>query len=747
MIRMMDMRKGFPSTAARVAVLAMLLPGAIAWGYVEAPFPLGKIVAQSQTIVLMRVEKVNREKNLIVFQKVRDLKGRHPEPTIKHDIGRRGFHEREWKNIMAWAQPGRMAVFFYTGGASETYIDKYWYQTTKGAWWRMTHAEPFLLRSFAGRPLKLAAIVTEMLAGREVVVPCMRDGDKKALQLRTARLQRMKASLRIQDYNPKRDFAGWGAEEFAPVAGMGGFTHLASLDRLGPGVSGVATTDLNADGRPDLCLFGAGRLSLLKNEGGVLNPVDLPLVGGARAAAWSDHNRTGRPDLLLATPTGPRLLQNHGKSFEDITAGLPRQGYYNVTAAAWIDYDHDKKPDILLADGFRGLRLYRNLGVVLAAPRKPIIGPWYYIGPFDNTGGRGFDVVHPPEQGIDFSKSYRGKDGETACWSAGNFPDGKVNDLRLFRPGNGENAVVYLYREFDFARAAELPVSLAGDDTLTVWLNGKKVFSRKTPLGATPGQARLKLRLLPGKNTLLVKVCQGGGGWAFHFAAGKATTIVPPLFEDVSDKVGLGTAGVGGAAKGYHLAVADVNGDGTDDVLYSAGQSAAPILAINKAGRFVLAAGSGLSYRPGRGAPAFGDFNGDGRVDLFVPQRGTSKLFRGDGRGRFTDVTAASGALAKLSAYATCGAWADFARTGRADLFIGCIKGPNRYLRNNGDGTFTDATERIGLHQWVFNTRGLAVMDINKDGMLDVVFNNDGQRSVALLGNPAWPALLAAARK
>ena len=110
-------------------------------------------------------------------------------------------------------------------------------------------------------------------------------------------------------------------------------------------------------------------------------------------------------------------------------------------------------------------------------------------------------------------------------------------------------------------------------------------------------------------------------------------------------------------------------------------------------------------------------------------------------------MTAASGALAKLTAHATSGAWADFSRTGRADLFIGCIKGTNRYLRNNGDGTFTDATERIGLHRRIFNTRGLAVMDINKDGMLDVVFNNDGQRSVALLGNPAWPALFQAARK
>ena len=51
-----------------------------------------------------------------------------------------------------------------------------------------------------------------MLAGKEVVVPCMVDGDKNALQLRTAKIQRLKASLKIMDYDQKRDFAGWGGD-------------------------------------------------------------------------------------------------------------------------------------------------------------------------------------------------------------------------------------------------------------------------------------------------------------------------------------------------------------------------------------------------------------------------------------------------------------------------------------------------------------------------------------------------------
>ena len=54
----------------------------------------------STNIVLMRVEKVDKEKNLIIYRKVHDLKGDHPTDVIKHNIGRGGFNPREWQYIM-----------------------------------------------------------------------------------------------------------------------------------------------------------------------------------------------------------------------------------------------------------------------------------------------------------------------------------------------------------------------------------------------------------------------------------------------------------------------------------------------------------------------------------------------------------------------------------------------------------------------------------------------------------------------
>jgi hypothetical protein len=550
--------------------------------YVEAPHSLGLICTLSTNIVVVRVEKVDREKNLIIYRKIRDLKGKHPTDLIKHNIGRGGFNPREWKYTMEWAEPGKTAVFFHNGGQSETCIGTYWYQSGLGGeWWNLTHGEPYLLRSFCGKPEKLAAAVTEILAGREVVVSGMVDGNKEDLHLRRARVMRLRAGLKIQDYNPKRDFVGWGGEDFRRLDGMPGFTHLSGLGRVDPEAQAVSAVDIDGDGKPDLCLVGCGRVALLLNGGESLNEVSLPGAAGGHAAAWADYNGDGKPDLLLATLTGPRLLTNlGGGNFRDDTHLLPQEPYYDLTAAAWIDYDGDGRPDILLGNGFHGLRLYRNLG------------------------------------------------------------------------------------------RAEIP-----------------------PAGPPSGKPR----------------------W----------------FEDVSARVGLGPDGIGGRVRGETLTVADVNGDGRPDFLYGAGTG---LLVVNTPAGFVEAKDSGISYRPGKVVPVFGDFAGDGRPGLFIPQAGVCKLYRNDGRGHFTDVTARAGDLAKPVGLATCAAWGHVARHGRLDLVVGCLRGPNRYFRNRGDSTFEDATEAIGLNQRIFNTRGVCLVDLNRDGALDMVFNNEGQESVVLLG-------------
>ncbi len=184
-----------------------------------------------------------------------------------------------------------------------------------------------------------------------------------------------------------------------------------------------------------------------------------------------------------------------------------------------------------------------------------------------------------------------------------------------------------------------------------------------------------------------------------------------------------------------------MDGDGRPDFLYGAGSG---LLIRNTGKGFEEIKESGLSFKAGKISPAFGDFDGDGHPDLFVPQESGSKLYRNDGKGHFTDVTAKAGDLAKSFGWATCAAWGDVDNDGRLDLVVGCLKGPNRVFRNKGDGSFEDITESMGLHQRIFNTQAIALVDLNGDGVLDFVFNNEGQESCVLLGNTEFVKGLAA---
>jgi len=722
-------------TALAAVVLAFAAAPLPAPAYIEAPYPLGRLMNESTNILVAQVEKVDKEKNLIIYRKIQDLKGKHPTDVLRHNIGKGGFHPREWQNIMALAEPGKMAVIFHNGGASETCLDTYWYQCYAGGdWWNMSHAEPFLLRTFAGKPEKMGQIVIEVLAGREVVIPSMVDGNKDDLHLRRAKVQRLRASLKIQDYNPQRDFVGWGNEDFKRLMGMPGFTHMAPLPRVDPEARGLAACDFDKDGDADFCLYGETKTILIKNEGNALVEMSIPHSAGARAADWADYNGDGKPDLLLATSSGVKLLTNLGASFRDDSGGLPQGGYPSFSAAAWIDYDGDKRPDILAANAFLGLRLYRNASdKAPAVPGPPQLGPWHVIGPFDNAGQKGFEAVYPPEKEINLQAQYDGKGGKVG-WKQQNFADGQVQSLLIFKPELNNDSVAYVYREINSKGPAEMAVSLGSDDTLSVWLNGKRLLAENVYRGAAPDQNAAVLPLKAGKNQFLMKICQGGGDWAFYFAAKEAKVSVANLFEDVTDKAGLGPDGAAGRVRGDHLAVADADGDRRPDFLYSAGEG---VLVLNAPGGFAEAKGSGIRYRPGRVAPAFGDFDGDGDADLLVPQEGTCRLFRNEGKGKFADVTAASGDLAKPLGQAACAAWVDFESRGRLDLLVGCVGGPNRFFRNLGGGKFEDAGEAIGLYQKVHNTRGAAAVDLNKDGVWDLVFANEGAEPAAFLGDPA----------
>jgi hypothetical protein len=317
----------------------------------------------------------------------------------------------------------------------------------------------------------------------------------------------------------------------------------------------------------------------------------------------------------------------------------------------------------------------------------------------------------------------------------------------------------------------------------------------------------LKLRLLTGLLSFL----------GIHLAAerpGPPTLVVPPASALASPGVGYSevtaAAGLssfrhvsGGAAKDYILEVTgsgvalfDYDDDGWLDAYlvngatFKAlrGEEEAPSAALfrnNRDGTFtdVTAAAGVANRRWGQGV-CVGDFDNDGRADLYVTNFGPNRLYRGGTTGAFTDVAPSAGVA--LGGWSTGCAFGDYDGDGWLDLFVAgyvaldlerlppspagalgrvpkgdasgaseaqkgmgaayaagaayCVyrgqpamcgprglKGaPDHLFRNNRDGTFTDVSVRAGVAdpQGLFGF-GVAFLDFDDDGRLDLFVAND----------------------
>jgi hypothetical protein len=144
-------------------------------------------------------------------------------------------------------------------------------------------------------------------------------------------------------------------------------------------------------------------------------------------------------------------------------------------------------------------------------------GTWHYAGPFDNTGRAGFDFAYPPEKKLDLTDTYTGKRGKTFGWKEfKGFKLGEVVNLAKLFPTDKSNAVVYLHHEFESTHEFKLPLSLGSDDTCSVFFNGKRVLHENHERAAAPDQYRPELSVKAGKNQLLIKIAQYGGGWEVY---------------------------------------------------------------------------------------------------------------------------------------------------------------------------------------------------------------------------------------
>ena len=218
-------------------------------------------------------------------------------------------------------------------------------------------------------------------------------------------------------------------------------------------------------------------------------------------------------------------------------------------------------------------------------------------------------------------------------------------------------------------------------------------------------------------------------------------------FEDVTEKAGLsGSGGWSERAKNWiglgrnstadspewwkqGATFVDVNNDGRLDI-YVCRFGAPNLLYINQGdGTFKEeAAARGLAVNDASGMAAFCDYDRDGWLDVFVhtnmldavagPNGRRSYLFHNNGDGTFTNVTDRAGILGEASTHSAT--WWDYDNDGWPDLYVADdYAQPDRLYHNNRDGTFTNVLDRVVPHT-PYYAMGADLGDVNNDGLIDL---------------------------
>jgi hypothetical protein len=256
--------------------------------------------------------------------------------------------------------------------------------------------------------------------------------------------------------------------------------------------------------------------------------------------------------------------------------------------------------------------------------------------------------------------------------------------------------------------------------------------------------------------------------------ASPATAIPRPSgpirFTDVTVQAGIHFRHNSGAfgkkylpeTMGSGVCVLDYDDDGWQDILFvnsmnwpghATSKSYSALYHNNQDGTFTdVTRQAGLATEMYGLGCSVGDYDNDGHDDIYITALDGNHLFRNLGNGKFADVTARAGV--RDAGFATGAVWVDYDNDGKLDLFVShyiqwsiatdqtcSLDGKNKsyctpelykgqsgtLFHNKGNGTFEDVTKKAGLYDPTSKSLGIALLDIDNDGWIDLFVANDTQ--------------------
>jgi hypothetical protein len=252
-------------------------------------------------------------------------------------------------------------------------------------------------------------------------------------------------------------------------------------------------------------------------------------------------------------------------------------------------------------------------------------------------------------------------------------------------------------------------------------------------------------------------------------ASSPARSAGPIEFRDMTKQAGILFKHNSGAfgkkylpeTMGSGVCVLDYDNDGWQDILFvnsmdwpghkGAAKSYPALYHNNKDGTFTdVTREAGLAMESYGLGCAVADYDNDGFEDIYITTVGSNHLFHNLGNGKFADVTVKAGVADP--GFSTSAVWFDYDNDGKLDLFVThyidwsiakdqyctldnknksyctpqTYKGESSTLfHNRGDGTFENVTKRAGLYDPTGKSLGVAMLDYDNDGWMDLFVAND----------------------